>query len=117
MYFDEVMYYPDTRKEFQNIYYDVPSLKAESIKERLRAVIMQYTGLKDKNKKDIYEGDIVNGIEFSPFHPKENIDNTIGEIVFDETLFGYCITDGNKPICHMDEIEIIGNIYENPELL
>ena len=79
--------------------------------------IMQFTGLTDKNGKEVYEGDVVKGIEYWPFHPNESIDETIGEIIFDELLYGYSITDGNKPICHMDEIEVIGNVYQNPELL
>jgi uncharacterized phage protein (TIGR01671 family) len=77
----------------------------------------QFTGLTDKNGKEIYEGDIVIGIEYSPFNFNANLEETKGEIVFDEILFGYCITDGNKPISHMDEIRIFGNIHQNPELL
>jgi len=69
--------------------------------------IMQYTGLKDKNGKEIYEGDIldlpVDG-EFS-----------LCEITFtvDRDFNGWEIT----PQHVQDGAEVIGNIHENPELL
>jgi len=76
-------------------------------KEELKnSVLMQYTGLIDINGKEIYEGDIVksyggifrstvefkNGI-FEPFNASDNCS------------------------FYANECEIIGNVYENPELL
>jgi len=75
-------------------------------------ILMQYTGLKDKNGKEIYEGDIVKFIYNST--PQQEI---IGQVKWrDDYLaweFGsYLIEPTPKKT-----IEIIGNIYENPELL
>lgn len=87
--------------------------------------IMQFTGLKDKNEKEIYEGDICEIPDFYPDIFAENGEwkeiylNTIGKIIFIDGCF--MINDGQEMPLHaiigIKEIEIIGNIYENPELL
>ena len=85
-------------------------------------VLMQYTGLKDKNGKEIYEGDIItNEIDdqgTKRFNPKTGFYDydTKKEIVvvrYNE-YWGHFIFS-NQSI--RGKIEIIGNIYENPELL
>lgn len=75
----------------------------------------QYTGLTDKNGKKIFEGDICN------FSNCSDIDN-YGVVVYDadETEFG--IDYGSTYLglgrhYHSRDIEVIGNIYDNPELL
>jgi len=77
-------------------------------------ILMQYTNLKDKNGKEIYEGDIVNGtdtdIKFGRKYTKMKIDFYNGE-------FGVGDKMGHLGLKHLSEVEIIGNIYENINLL
>lgn len=68
--------------------------------------IMQYIGLKDKNGKNIYENDIVKQTYFDMQGEKQE---KIHEIIYENNYFTF-------PAVHIN-IEIIGNIYENPELL
>ena len=68
-------------------------------------VLMQYTGLKDKNGKEIYEGDILK----YTFDGEEKIDY----IEYQGNMFTY----HNAVRWSLQEDEVIGNIYENPELL
>lgn len=75
----------------------------------------QYTGLTDKNGTKIFEGDICN------FSNRSDIDN-YGVVVYDadETEFGvdYVSTYlGLGRHYHSKDIEVIGNIYDNQELL
>jgi hypothetical protein len=65
--------------------------------------IQQYTGLKDKNGKEIYEGDIL-----IP-------DATDG--VWSNQLNGVLVKDIRQPFANAHLFKIIGNICENPELL
>lgn len=76
--------------------------------------LMQYTGLKDKNGKEMYEGDIVKNIVLQD----EEFD--FGIVVFDAYAFSLQVSANFLPALYqVDEkvIEVIGNIYENPKLL
>ena len=116
--------------------YEFPAYSSKSQKDKY--VIQQFTGLFDKNNRRIYEGDIVSintpytepvlddgtGPEFDHF----NIDSVICQngcfgVMFDEgqpassprlhfATFNWLLNDFGT-----DSIEVIGNIFENPELL
>lgn len=70
--------------------------------------VMQYTGLKDKNGREIYEGDIVKYFRNEGY---EFVTTRLGAHGI-ETQIGF------YPFIEIDgHVEVIGNIYENPELL
>ena len=79
----------------------------------LDVVIQQYTGLKDKNGTDIYEGDIVKATSDQFVN-----ENFIGKVIFDEGCFLTWINKNDiRGIWGEDDIEVIGNIFETPKLL
>ena len=80
-------------------------------------ILMQYTGIKDKNGKDIYEGDIIERYDVFYCCKKRTWLDT-GEVYWDEFAWetrGMRFPKG-LGLAGDDERTIIGNIYENPEL-
>jgi uncharacterized phage protein (TIGR01671 family) len=85
-------------------------------------VVQQYTGLTDINNNPIYQGDIVKYIP-SDFASGSNI--RVGTIIFCNYFNGWAVKDAtnysvynlNVPFMGLNRIEVIGNIFENPELL
>lgn len=76
--------------------------------------VMQYTGLKDKNGKEIYEGDIVKGNFI-----KDNSE-AVGKIAyFNKDASFVCHLQGGDYalLVGLERLEVVGNIYENPKLL
>jgi uncharacterized phage protein (TIGR01671 family) len=79
--------------------------------------VMQYTGLKDKNGKEIYEGDILGD------RSDEDSDKII--VKYEEMENCGCCSNhsgigfnfNRNPYTVKEDYEVIGNIYENPELL
>ena len=123
-----------------NVYYSMDGLDEEP-----RYIIMQYTGLKDKNGKEIYEGDIVrDGIDGEVIWegkgkiikaPYGKVFYNTNGAYFDIEMIGVGIYEQegeqiqNLHMNHYDgvyqwierknqsKLEVIGNIYENKELL
>lgn len=103
--YSELVYrinYPETLPPIQII--------CSGIKEN---TVGQFTGLFDKNGKEIYEGDIL-------LVGNDGYKNIYKKVVLKDGCFGYVgETNGEiLPFCHYNVMEeIVGNIYDNPELI
>jgi len=83
--------------------------RAWNHKKMIYYPIMQFTGQTDKNDKDIYEGDII-----------DNGHGRIGVVVYDEERAMFIVADKmkfNDSLYHFKSPEIIGDKFQNPELL
>lgn len=96
----------------ENYINDIYSIDLSSIKVD-RDTVGQFTGLFDKNGKEIYEGDIL----LIGVKEGARIYNKVG---IKDGCFGYVGENTGElmPFCDYDVTEkIVGNIYDNPELL
>ena len=123
----------DAEQTYDNRCRNEGSFHHESFGEVLEdknCIVMQCTGLKDKNGKLIYEGDIVKYAEFdwTDFSFKD-WETEIAQVVWGNTYDNYYPAfdlkdtdfDGTNAFAYLFNegwtIEVIGNIYQNPELL
>ena len=82
-------------------------------------ILMQSTGLKDKNGKEIYEGDIVKY--------EAGCNTVTEEVAYDKNFAGFGVRDADidiiftflqlADVVDLISLEVVGNIYQNPELL
>ncbi|MDP5277246.1 YopX family protein, partial [Chengkuizengella axinellae] len=91
----------------------------QGVDDSERLVIMQYTGLKDCNDVEIYEGDI---LEYKFYNPLRKEEESIKyEVIYEYGEFRVIVDDGRnksrKPLYMELNSSVIGNVYESPELL
>lgn len=79
--------------------------------------LMQSTGLVDKNGKEIFEGDVVRQVRTQPTTENEIIIGVVTMIEGAWLIMSDCEQLASKLWSETDENEIIGNVYENPELM
>jgi len=129
----ECMVNPGSGKHFR--LYLNGSMSIEDCWATQDVILMQFTGLKDKNGKEIYEGDIVTKLNLNRFKKDGELDRSgcleyiewgIVEFLFPTCQFMLARRKGadsyNNSIefkfsSESLEFEVIGNIYENPELI
>ena len=118
------------------------SLEEAELKHHpLNTIIMQYTGLRDKNGREIYEEDIIKGHLDSKWDTKKKTwiaeEYLLGKVVYNAEQGVYGIKhdsylyrassdcdlaiktslENYLPLNYFVELEVVGNVFENPELL
>lgn len=93
-----------------SITYDTPNIEIEHV---CNLVVMQFTGLQDKNGVDIYEGDFLSLCD-------DDSDSCV--VYFNDGSFCVDFVEMGTPLMYLAEssslsMTVIGNIHENPELL
>ena len=96
-----------------------------TIPEQCGYNLMQYTGLKDKNGNEIYEGDIVLYQDWEQCYEGGGNDSFINKGIVEYNESNCCFNVTERATIDIEDVlyegnedlEVIGNIYDNPELL
>jgi uncharacterized phage protein (TIGR01671 family) len=100
---------PETKMIYDFLVINQDGMEKYDLESCDKIEIMQFTGLKDKNGKEIYEGDVVKVL------------GTIGLIYWDNYYCSFLVEcesiSPNQSIKQYEDLEVIGNKFENPELL
>lgn len=106
--------------DFMSKPFTLRDLQERKIQFTNDCAVMQFTRLKDKNDKDVYDGDIVKAAWMHHGKPGQEF---TAFILYNEHIgsfrIGYESLDGwsQDEIYFSYQIEVVGNVFENPELL
>lgn len=95
-------------------WYDLSGVEKVDYGKNEKGILMQFTGLEDRNDKKIFEGDIVK-VEYGE-------DEFVSEVKWNDCdcLFGFVVNNEDRyfySLCGAMLVEVLGNVHENPELL
>ena len=107
---------------FADTFLDMPKFWGKVNAWPLNCEVMQYTGLHDKNGREIYEGDIVTWCadKSSNLIIDREMSGKVGSVKWNRSEAGFEFNFKAMPgwytVQYQDRLEVIGNIYENMEL-
>lgn len=107
----------DDFENIQHLIFWAKSSTAWEYAEVIPETVCQYTGLTDKNGRKIFEGDIIEVCTFG-FNPER----FITEVIYEKCAFRLkngrnMFYFGQSDFTKMDDAKVIGNIFDNPELI